>query len=221
MKSHVKQGYFLDYSGRLATPYRHRFCGNHTVPGAVCPNCNKSLLLLLSLDLSDPRLTVEVGGCDLAWLLFCWTCNLAQSPFFYRQGENSIDIVQCGRGGVMEDFPYQDYPIAFEGRFVSLVEISSGVQHDLRLLNSEQVPGSSTRYRQLAVPRHQVGGEPYLVQHEWLDVLCPGCEADMPFLASFGDDCLDPRGFTGNPYVQVMYHYCEHCRIVGARQQCD
>ena len=73
----------------------------------------------------------------------------------------------------------------------------------------------------LAVPTHQLGGEPWLIQPwESFEQYCPKCAAPMPFLAAIGNQCLLPQGFVDNNYVQICYSLCEACQIIGAKQLC-
>jgi thiol-disulfide isomerase/thioredoxin len=73
----------------------------------------------------------------------------------------------------------------------------------------------------LDAPRHQLGGEPYLIQPGAGALDCPKCRAELPLLAAVGDDTIDGRGFTGNDYVQVLYFLCTQCAILAAYQTCD
>ena len=43
----------------------------------------------------------------------------------------------------------------------------------------------------------------------------------MPLLVSVANDCLDLRGLTGDDGVQVLFHYCRQCCVVGVYQECD
>ncbi len=221
------QGYFIEYARQAAhgSEYRHYFCGPHEVSGAWCPNCAKPLLRFLALDTSDPRLNLKQPSFPVLSLLFCWTCNIAQEPLYYQFREDgSVVLLEWGHGGAQTDFPYENYPVHFPGAPALLVPIPDVVQTILMLLNVGEINAYAIhkRHPDLARPRHQFGGEPLLVQHNPdYEMTCSLCGRRMPFLASVGDDCLDPRGFTGNEWVQVIYHYCEHCRVIGVFQQCD
>src|SRR5262249_28751907 len=141
------------------------------------------------------------------------------APFYYQiLADDRIGLLQYGVDGVMNDFPYEEYPRFFPEASSRLVEIPDEAQNILKLLNTgeedwERIP---IVYHNLNIPRHQVGGEPYLVQQDTnYRMRCPLCGEIMPFPASVGDYCLDPRGFTGNQYVQVLFHYCKACHVVG------
>lgn len=222
------QGYFVDYRHSADTPeaFEHFFCGPHEVCGAECPNCHKPLLHFLALDTQDTRLNLQNSLFQTLSLLYCWTCNIAQEPFFYHVlNDGSVELTQYGQGGVETDFPYENYPVFFPGARVMLQAISPKEQAILTRLNRrfETNEAASRIYgqrRDLWSVRHQIGGEPFLIQY-LLDLECPHCRAKMPFLASIANDCLDERGMAGDDGVQVLYHYCRSCCMVGAYQTVD
>lgn len=220
------QGYFVDYRHSAGTPtaFEHYFCGPHDVGGAWCPNCQRPLLRFLALDRRDNRLNLQDNPSPTLSLLFCWTCNIAQEPFFYRALGNGIELLQYGQGGVVTDFPYDNYPLFFTGARAALQAISVEEQVFLKRLNNrfeeEARTGLYGQHRELWGVRHQVGGEPFLTQG--LTMLeCADCGAEMPFLASVANDCLDIRGLAGNDGVQVLYHLCRQCCVVGVYQMID
>lgn len=222
-----EMGYFVDYSSLQNKNEKniHIFCGKHEVQSAICPNCKKPLLRYLMLDLSDDIL--EFPKTDLSSLsfFFCWTCNIAQSFFFYKTIDmGEIKILSYEKGGCSNDFPYIDYPLNFPESRALLKQIPNDIQNAISQVNSGKVDeydfDKETRF--FMRPKHQIGGEPYLVQGELTEeIICPECKQNMKLLASFGDDCNDTRGFTGNTYVQVLYFFCSTCSVLCAYQQCD
>ncbi len=223
MPAILTQGYFLEYS-KEAQPYQHRFCGPHEIVGAECPNCSKPLLRFLSFDTADPKLRELSEIAPQIHLLNCWTCNLAQRPFFYQcLADGSVKLIEYGHGGVQTDFPYQHYPRHFPGRNARLVAISPESQQILRQLNNDEIkPFGDKQLMALAMPAHQLGGEPWLVQPwECFEMVCPSCRRLMQFLASVGDTCLLPQGFVDNNYVQMCFSLCSVCKIICAVVQCD
>jgi hypothetical protein len=93
-------------------------------------------------------------------------------------------------------------------------------QHTLELLNRGIDPPRNLTY--LEEPSHQVGGEPYLIQQNLeTRIECVDCGGTMPFFACIGDDAFGKGKFTGNPYVQVVFHFCPRCEVICAYQQCD
>lgn len=238
--SHQTLPYFVDYSGEtrwerpyyldldrdkaLSAQYGHVFCGSHDVAGACCPNCDRPLLRFLALDTADPRLNLGEGQPPLLSLFYCWRCPVSAGLFYYEfTGENEIDLLRCGIGKPEKNFPHKDYPVSFPRAPAALVQITDEAQAAIRQINQGKRPGSALlrSHPELREPRHQIGGEPILVQQDTeYEIECFICERAMPFLASIGDDCLDPTGFAGNEYVQVLYHYCRDCHVIGAFNQC-
>jgi hypothetical protein len=218
----VIPGYLVEYGADVDGP--HMFCGPQRLAGGECPNCRKPLLRFLDLDTTDPALQ-PLGTISLRLpLLFCWTCAIAQEELFYRLTDGGVELVRYGEGGVQTDFPYEDYPVHFPGCPARLEPLTEDEQEVIRRINRGQIAEWDVEesHPRVCRPRHQVGGEPLLVQRDpEAEVLCPECGGPMPFLAAVADDCLDPRGFTGNSYVQVLFRYCIRCRVVGAYQECD
>jgi hypothetical protein len=222
--SHISQGFVV---GAVECgdneEWQHRLFGNHSIAGAVSPNSGRPLLRLLQLDMADPRLGLNGNPGDLLPLLFSWSCEMSQSPVIYRMASSAaIELMISRRGKAYDDFPYTEYPSYFPERIAALAPISAAEQGAIRDLNSGRLDPSDlpANQRDLHVPRHQVGGEPFFVQ-PWVSLDCPSCNRSMPFLASVGDDTGTPEGLTGNRFVQICFSYCRPCRVVGARQQCD
>lgn len=220
------QGYFVDYTHAKATEeFDHFFCGPHNVGGAWCPNCQKPLLRFLALDTRDKRLALQNTPSRILSLLFCWTCNIAQAVFFYHALRDSVELLDYGQGGMEADFPYEKYPIFFPGAGAALTEISGEEQTLITRLNcrfdsGEKASAICGERRDLWSVRHQVGGEPFLIQG-LLALICPDCATVMPLLASIANDCLDERSLAGDDGVQVLFHYCRKCCVVGVYQECD
>jgi hypothetical protein len=203
-----KQGYFLKYELEPESnpEYRHKFCGEHFISGARCPNCDKPLLRFLSIDLNDDQLTFSSKQ-NILHLLYCWTCNVAQDPFYYKIiGENDVKILKYKDGGVETDFPYEEYPYFFPLQYATLEKIPNQQQLLLSQQNKRQADISEIMQGNpnLAKPQHQVGGEPNLPQGEFDELMCPICNSLMPFLATIGNECDHPEGFCGGDYVAVV-----------------
>ena len=220
-------GYFVTLQNvtiRMDQEWHHIFCGPNDILGAFCPNCHRPLLLLLSLDTKDYRLYLLAVPFPRLFLVFCWTCELSQKLFYYVQNAQGIDILDYRKGQSYDDFPYRNYPVYFPKANAVLEQIPNGDQEIIRMLNRDAIDSWEViRSRpDLAKPRHQVGGEPYLVQQNVYDeIRCLICGKSMPFLAAIGDEALDGIGFTGNEFVQVLFHFCRKCNLVAAYQQTD
>jgi hypothetical protein len=217
-------GYYIEYK-KQRSQEPHVFCGSPALPGIPCPNCRKPLLQFLSLDTSDLRVDFSAWSCSIVPLLFCWTCDIAQAPFSYQVDERKVSILKHKRGGVQRAFPYKNYPREFPKALAELVPVSEAEAKAIIRLNREGIDYNAPSFRELEkldTLRHQVGGEPRLVQGSPPEAFsCPACKASMSLFATIADDCLDPRGFTGNSGVQVLYFRCDRCQVIGCRQECD
>jgi len=222
------QGYWLDF--KSPGKFSHSFGGASPVPAGDCINCEKPLLHFLSLDTSDERL--NLGGLPVPHLplLYCWTCE-AQGDFVYRVDPVSgVEVLDQGMGERLEDFPYENYPEQFPGFSVDLRAISASDQRIIRRIVHSRTAHLTDDMRHLRDAKHQIGGEPFLWQPMRSDMECPVCSAEMPFLATICDNATGPdvrnnyrteMSFTRNIGVQVVYHCCRRCSVVGAYQICD
>ncbi|MCB9886841.1 MAG: hypothetical protein H6838_15215 [Planctomycetes bacterium] len=179
---------------------RHLFCGAHKIAGAGCPNCDRPLMRMMSLDASDERLGLAALRLSRVPLLFCWQCNIAQDVTQYRlRSDGGIELLRFKRGTQGPDFPYSDYPVFFpEARF------------ELRAV--PQAPAGSAR--------HQVGGRPFVLQG-LRDIRCKVCRRKMRFLASIADNATGKRTFAGNSGVQTLFHLCLEDGVVASYHECD
>jgi hypothetical protein len=224
--SHPIQGYRIRYADTTAfTSWRHQFCGMNEIAGAQCPNCKRPLLLFLSLDAADDRLTLTSTGLTLLPLLFCWRCNVSQDLFYYRVFvDGSVSLIRYKSGGVTTDFPYKDYPDHFPGAPALLEPLTRDHQNTLRLLNTRRANmyRIQTSFPEMLAPQHQVGGEPLILRFDAMEpMLCIHCSGKMAFLACIADDCLDTRGLIGYQRAQVLFHFCRNCNVVGALNRAD
>lgn len=227
MSAYVSQGYFIKYrtDDEEGSEYRHSFCGQNNIIGGWCPNCAKPLLLFMSLDTSDSRLHKYSIRKIIVPLLYCWTCGISQTPFYYRViNDNEIKILSYGKSKKYVDFPYAYYPEHFPLARIELNAITNIEQDIISKLNAgiiNQYLDLSIELQYLAEPTHQIGGEPYLVQREFDKVHCCLCNTSMCFFAAVANNCTDNRGFIGNDYVQVIFYFCKSCDVLCAIQMCD
>lgn len=68
------QQYAFDKQANVS--YDHYFCGPNYAKGAMCPNCEQPLLLFLTIDTHDPRLSIANGPSHLP-LVYCWSCKIS------------------------------------------------------------------------------------------------------------------------------------------------
>ncbi|MBL8835404.1 MAG: hypothetical protein JNL66_04120 [Alphaproteobacteria bacterium] len=245
LPAHPRQGYWLDFKAKGRGP--HRFGGAQSIPGAICNRCDKPFLHFMSLATADERLQLP-RHIDSLPLLYCWRCQGTGKRFVYRvSGKNAVDVLIYAPFNPREkpiddsdDFPYPDYPASFPEKRVDLAPVPPRIAAVLRLLNGERYgtlidEHDLKRTDKLALPCHQVGGEPYLIQYPPGDpIACPRCKKDMKLLATLCDNPLGPaidasydraakKGvtFTGNAYVQLLFHACAACLTVDVRNVVD
>lgn len=217
----MDESYWLRFGACRRDRLLHAFCGATRARGAECPNCERPLLRYAELESSDPRLGLpDLGRVPL---LFCWRCELSQEPLHYRLlSAEAIELRRWGRGGVQEDFPYSGYPDELPESELSLEALSREDERVLRSIRNGELHVTDLwhTHPHLVEPQHHLSTSPlYLVDPPQLR--CTSCAGPMRFLAAFGDACLDPRGFVGEPGVQVLFFLCGDCREVGACQVCD
>jgi hypothetical protein len=147
------------------------------------------------------------------------------APFYYQiLSDGSVSLLQYGHGVENEGPLYDGYPDFFPGAPARLLEITTEAQDAIKKINRQDpsIEDFTYDFPAIEIPQHQVGGEPCLVQGDTdYRMLCLHCGQVMPLLGSIGNDCLDERGIMGDPYVQIIYHYCVDCGIVGAFNQAD
>ena len=203
------QGYRLELNlapDAAAGPrFAHQACGAHSIAGAHCPNCDKPLLLLLSLDTTDPRLELADFGVATLPLLCCWTCSWNSAVVQYRVHRDRVELLRYPRGGVTKGFPYADYPIAFAGAAFDLVP----------------APSSASAAVESRAPVTQIGGFPQLLDGPGSLQPCHVCGRAMVFLASVGDTMPDGSSLTGNAWVQIVFLLCREDRVVAVTHEVD
>jgi hypothetical protein len=188
------------------------------------------LLRFLSLDTSDLRLGFAAIGVPFVHLLYCWRCDVGDLDYFLHPDGSvtlpdaaawSVDTphvvaVRAQVNSPDHDFPYPDYPPHFPPRGASLTRLPADEQQRLLATElGEQEPPADDAFR------HQVGGLPRLAQGADYIPSCNGCGQPMAFVAAIADDCADPRGFTDNGSVQVLYFLCSGCRRMHAMNVVD
>lgn len=174
-----------------STEARHWQGGEAYHKGAWCPNCRKPLLLLWDLDCTDPQLAEHFGKLRRLPLYYCWTCCVA--TLAYRViSPKRVEVIIAKAGQEPDpNFPYEDFPLAFERRPIELERIPYEIEKLLfiyseryHLLSSHEEKtlmhwlkyDRRWRYvRDLSVCvayLHQFGGTPILIQGHEIH-LCP------------------------------------------------
>lgn len=233
----LKRGYFLEISKVRTGRFQHTLGGKSDLPGAVCHPCGRPLLLMMSLDVRDPRLNLKLpqGRRDEPLdgperdlhdlpLLYCWSCG---ADLDYRLSPNGgIDVLNHTKSRWPTScLPYDPYPESFPRRDLRLVPIPPHVQRLIRKNNAKHLDGVtlSPEARRYLRPALQVGGEPVFVQKlslagGWDCTLCGG---DSPFLAAVADPPKYGKGFHDNSYLQVVFHWRQVCQVLNAYHECD
>lgn len=204
----------------------HYFCGVNEIRGGICPNCDKPLLRLLSLDARDARLEFDSSRHPFVHLLYCWTCGIPFGRFTYRvTSAGGIELLQIppkyqyefGPGG-----PYDGFTGVFEHRLVSLQPLSPE-QQDSQIA---RFFSDSDTDDEVGLG-HQIGGYPKI--YDPSKTTCPICSTEMPLLANICNDATgnNPDGvkgtdtFTDNAGVQMVFSFCRNCSVVSAYHSSD
>jgi hypothetical protein len=219
-------GYKLNFSPTSSEVF-HDFCGQHEIDGAVCPNCDKPLLRLLSLYSKDPVLNLDHNRHPSVHLLYCWTCSIPYGEFSYEVNrDGSVKILEIPPRQPESEFGpeglYDGDTGLFPARRVALQPLSDAQQQELKARQVEDAPDDIDAYF-----GHQIGGYPFIYNPS--KAFCPKCSKEMPGLAAISDcaagnnDFSDEPGetFTGNSGVQMVFHFCRDCSVVSAYHSCD
>jgi len=170
------------YQVRLAkrSPHDHWQGGAAYHQGAVCPICDRPLLLLWDLACSDPRFAV--GGRPLFKnlerlpLYYCWTCSAEMD---YRiVTPNRIKVLKNQGEFQGKHFPYKNYPLQFPRRPIELNRLIEMPEAAQKIVSScfgcDRIPASGKKALEKWLGRkvkfafdiwwHQLGGLPWLAQ---------------------------------------------------------
>ncbi len=215
-------GYFVKKVEKISD-FNHFMNGEHSIRNAIDPNSGNNLTRFLNIDLRDKRINLKINNVINLPILFSWTSDISQAPFFYKViSDNEITILKYLEGKFYTDFPYENYPLHFAKCFVDLYVIDPELQMRIMEFNSKSdfdIFELPEKFRDLDKPVHQVLGEAVRQQSDWLD--CCSCNNKMDFLVNIGDDTYDGNTYAGNEYVQVVYYVCPSCCIIGCHQECD
>lgn len=218
--SYSSIGYFLKLGVARSA---HSLCGTQQIAGAISPNSGLPLLLVASLDATDPRLGISSSKVETLHLLYSWTCGISDGDFTYRESSEGVEILAYARGPAHNDFPYENYPTSFPRIAVELEALTTEEQAIIKQMNrrvDSEVP-LRRAVPQLFAPQSQVGGEPRLMQWPLTPYTCPACGGSMPLLASIGNENGSAIGFTDNEFVQTLFFLCNACTVVTAYNMCD
>ena len=199
-----------------------RLGGACVFEGAVSPNNGFPLTQHVLLE-ADVRCVRDAGWKGPMPLLYAWKCAIHLEDFTYQVLDGRLKLLAYGQGPVdVDDFPYPGYPVVFkEQRFeaceVPLSEAAQWSTLNAMTLRDERVDPDSPLW-DLAKPRHQFGGAPYLLNPADVEAICPLCSRAMPIFATVADESGTlAQPFFGNEYVQLVYFLCAACRVLTAR----
>lgn len=235
-----QQGYFAEIVRRPpSSRFVHTLGGKNDLPGAVCLPCNRPLLLMISLDVRDKRLGLELPRgrkeeplegkprelYDIP-LLYCWSCG---PQLHYRLNpEGGVDVLNHAKDSCWPNscWPFEPYPDSFPRKHLRLSRIGAATQELMRRKNSGKLSKETLfdkRLHSVLTLRHQIGGEPILQQSGGLSgfLSCPLCDGKTPFIASVADETGSKETFHENSGLQVVFHYCIRCQVVYASHECD
>lgn len=207
--------------------YSHRIGGaGGTFPD--CPNCNKPLMLHLSLDCRDPLLKLSYGGCTLP-LLYCMRCSLCWYDFAYKfTPPDRIEILACHRGERQWEDWYAEMGDVIPERNVELLPLSDTAQSVVDWLNEfDKSDGRDQEIYNKAFGRkasrnidaaNQIGGRPFLF-HRSTESRCPVCcEEQLGYLASlFNEPTLGIMLMPASADAQILFLICEGCDAIIVR----
>jgi hypothetical protein len=221
----IERGYFL--GGRSHTGPA-TIGGRDSLPNAISPYTGEPLLQLASVLVTQDAFWLPRWESKRVYFLYSWTCSIHEGVFSYRQTGETIEIVEYTGSNKREvDFPYADYPQQFDPVQFDLDPISAADQEILNTLNGPNAADFELKYepgraRDLAQPRHQFGGLPFLLQSDACLQTCPICRTDMALIAAIGNENFStPQGFVGEDFVQVVYWCCEECQLLSAQNFAD
>jgi hypothetical protein len=230
---------------------RHWAGGPARHKGAHCPVCRRPWLLLWDIDCTDPIFQREsrrvFPGIKRLPLYYCWTCSTWMA--YEVVDDKTVRLIARDRGArFLKDWPYENYPLAFERRPLVLERLPDDIEKIVAIgqeLGREWITERDwdrytdwTGYEESTFNRQQLGGLPYLAQDD-VGVECPrrGCRwqknftgyvgGTMKVLASVHHDSRwlpmiePPSRSIGNEFVQVVFRICPGCSAIRVEQMCD
>ena len=168
----------------------HWFGGEAYHWGSRCPECKNPLLLLADIDCRKIR-NLEKAKLFHAFnrlpLYYCWRCEGATLSYAVID-EKRIKIIEHTGEKAPSDFPYENYPISFPRRPISLVPIDYNLakllalyqevgpdwlsEEDKQIIQHEIKKLRHSEFTTNDINRHQLGGLLRLIQeHERIG--CP------------------------------------------------
>lgn len=217
MSYYMRQGYALVATEKNETG--HHFGGTPYHSGAECPICKIPLILLADLDCSQIRNHEEsklFHSLDRLPFYYCWQCCAEQLTYIVTDSHN-IKVLRNNGEKQGDDFPYENFPLSFPKRPISLVPVEYDVakllavyqevdeywlsDEDLEKIQKSIAPLRHPGFSKNDVNRHQLGGLPRLIQgHE--RVGCPNekCKSHKSFKEGSATQMLELAVFCNDPH---------------------
>lgn len=205
------------------SPFGHTFGGEVRHKGATAKGASQPLHLFYNFNLNDPNCQVEIPGCS--WLPLYSAIRFNSSPLYYRiVSDTDIEIIEQSNIEIIPDFPYDDYPAAFDKMPVSLCE-PEPVNFD-----EDQEEDWDTRWYPETPPRPPSRNEliecAFYINYGFLEPCRnPGCgKSTVNYLAAFRDEWLDDEGVSiwgGQEYVVIVFYLCYSCFTVSTFNLCN
>ena len=229
---YLMPGHFVDFG--VQSGYGHSVGGEHSIKGAWCPNCDKPLMLHMTLDASDPALKLNRLGLSTIPLLYCSRCSLSWYDFTYvLKSETEIKLVEFFTGETNWDEWNSAVGVdVFPKQSCSFRPMPSKLQKLYDKLNDdEELSERETRYvlkmtdviGNIIDVTNQVGGRSFLCQM-LLDPWCVNCQKvgernQAFFLASLTNV---PKAGVVFSYdsIQIVFFFCPVCRSIKVTHSC-
>ena len=205
--------------------------------GAACANCQKPLMLHLTLDCADGRLNLVGQPFKLLPLLYCMRCALCWHDFQYEViNDSAICVIESFSGELLtEDWREAVGVDIFPPRTITLEPIPARVEalYDrlnagLKITDAEEAEICSCT-GQYADPDvggypivdviNQVGGRSFLGQR-LNDPACPKCDQPMAFIASLTNDKRQSIVVSYDG-IQIVFFFCVKCHVVHVQHSAD
>lgn len=174
---------------------------------------------LINLDLCDPVLSPLKS--PLAELPIIHTWDISNGRFKYFVLKNGVVEVPDQMFQQREiDFPYPHYPQAFPRTSLMLAPLTQVEQKIIKTVNRTDMLASEfgNQYFELDDPRHQLFGEPILLQKDFSHPICLKCQREMKFLLAVSTESFSDIKFFDSKHMQLLYFFCVLCGFIESRQ---
>ena len=205
--------------------FLHSFGGSPNHTGIIYSGCPKPPHLLYTLDLTDPKVHIEIPG--VRWLPLFYAFQYDASPLYYRVlSDHEVQIVRQERTSWTDDFPYRGYPAQFPFYWVQVTvprmlddHLDDLCQEWEELVVENAVSGVRTDHNDLIA----------LVAVLWQGApktkcLNPSCQnQSMDVFAIIRHDIIEGLSLWGPDGdaagVKIAYEMCPKCQMIYVSNQ--